>query len=153
MKKLTTILTAGLLLFTLHGTPALADNACSVKQIAGNWVFATGVGRQMLGFPPDSDVTAIGTMNIDSEGNLSGRFDLTIEDYDHFSGIDYTGTVTVNADCTGTIEFVTSVGSMRADSIAVVNRGEILGMSRDPANLWTYQVRRLSGHGGGNDND
>jgi len=32
---------------------------------------------------------------------------------------------------------------VRSDSIAVLSRTEILGMSQDSANLWTYQVRRI----------
>ena len=135
-----------LLACSLYGAPAFADKACSVKQIAGNWVFATGIGRQMLGFPPDSDITAIGTMNINADGTLDGIFDFTVENIAPFSDITYTGTVTVGPDCRGTLVFVTSFGSSRIDSIVVVDRTEILGMSRDPANLWTYQVRRLEGH-------
>ncbi|MDX1500213.1 MAG: hypothetical protein R3176_09965 [Woeseiaceae bacterium] len=129
------------------GQSAAADKACSVKQIAGSWLFATSVGRQMLGapFPPDKDITAIGTMYIAADGTLTGTFDVTVEDFAFVPGVGYAGTVTVNPDCTGTITFATSVGSVRSDSIAVVNRGEILGMSQDPLNLWTYQVRRLPG--------
>ena len=56
-----------------------------------------------------------------------------------------------DSDCTGTVSFATSVGSVRTDSIVVVNRREILGMSQDPANLWTYQVRRIAGPGRAND--
>ena len=76
MKALRTaaILVAGLALVA----PAAADDerrACSVRKIAGRWVFATGVGQ----FPAfGGDITAIGTMNIDREGDLSGKFDATV---------------------------------------------------------------------------
>jgi hypothetical protein len=32
----------------------------------------------------------------------------------------------------------------RTDSIVVLSRSEIWGMSQDPLNLWTYKVRRIS---------
>jgi len=132
--------------------PAIADGSCSTKSVSGKWVFATGIGRQMLGepFPPNKDITAIGTMNIAKDGSLSGVFDATVQDTFFLPGIPYSGSVVVNADCTGTLTFVTGAGTMRTDSIVVVSKKEMLGMSQDPLNLWTYQVRRISGN---KDND
>ena len=130
-----------------YATPSraiLGKRGCSLRDVAGKWLFATGIGRQMLpGFPPDKDITALGTMNLSPDGTLSGRFDVTVQDSFFIPGIGYDGTITVNRDCTGTVTFVTEAGSARTDTIAVVGRGEIIGMSQDPANLWTYQVRRV----------
>lgn len=123
---------------------ALAEKACSTRSIAGSWVFATAIGRQMLGFPEGKDITAIGTMNIAKDGSLSGEFDATVQDIVFLPGNTYAGSVTVNPDCTGTLVFITSSGTTRTDSIVVVDRDEILAMSQDPLNLWTYQVRRVS---------
>ena len=145
MNRLT--LTLGtIVLLIMFGRAAVADDSCSVKNIAGNWIFATSIGRQMLGepFPPDKDITAIGTMNIADDGTLSGTFDVTVEDFIFIPGVVYTGSVIVNPDCTGMLSFVTSVGSVRTDSIAVLSRREILAMSQDPLNLWTYQIRRIA---------
>ncbi len=130
----------------LAGRPAAAESNCSVRDISGNWMFATSIGRQMLGapFPPDKDITAIGTMNIERDGSLSGTFDVTVQDTVFLPGIVYTGSVVVHPDCTGTVTFQTSVGSVRSDSIVVINRREILAMSQDPLNLWTYQIRRIA---------
>jgi hypothetical protein len=142
MKALRTVavLVAGLAL----AAPAAADDegrGCSVRKIAGRWVFATGVGQ----FPAfGGDITAIGTMNIDREGDLSGRFDATVASVQFLPGIRYSGSVTMNEDCTGTLRFVTGAGTVRTDSIAVLGRDEIRGMSQDPGNLWTYSVRRVS---------
>lgn len=144
-----------LLFLAFNSTPALADKACSTKKMAGNWMFATGIGRQSLGepFPPDKDVTAIGLINVARDGTLSGKFDVTIEDFGFIPGVEFSGSLMVNPDCTGTLSFVTTVGTVRTDSIVVVNRREILGMTQDPANLWTYQVRRIAGNGGDKDDD
>jgi len=151
MKALTmTILLMGMGL--LSTAQVLAGDSCSTRAIAGSWVFATGVGRQMLGFPPGKDITAIGTMNIAKDGSVSGEFDTTIQDEMFFSDIAYAGTVDVNADCTGTLTFETIFGA-RTDSIVVVDRREMLGMSQDPFNLFTYQVRRISSNDDGDNDD
>lgn len=133
------------LLVSLGGA-ALADDRCSIRSIAGNWLFATSIGHQMLGepFPPDKDITAIGTLNIEEDGTLSGTFDVTVEGFAFIPGLFYSGSVLVNPDCTGILSFVTSAGSTRTDSIAVLSRREILAMSQDPMNLWTYQIRRIA---------
>jgi hypothetical protein len=136
---------AAICIFALTGAPSEANATCSIKDIAGKWMFATGIGRQSLGgpFPPEKDITAIGTMNINRDGTLEGKFDVTVEDT-FPATMTYSGSVVVNPDCTGTLTFVTSGGSARTDSIAIVSRKEILGMSQDPANLWTYQIRRIA---------
>ena len=140
------LILSAILICALASRPALAGSGCSVGQIAGQWVFATSIGRQMLGvpFPPEKDITAIGTMNIERDGTLSGTFDVTVQDTVFIPGIVYVGSVVLNPDCAGTVTFETSVGSVRSDSIVVVNRREILAMSQDPMNLWTYQIRRIA---------
>jgi len=78
-----------IVLFALLGRPAAADDGCSVRSIAGNWLFATDIGRQMLGepFPPDKDITALGTMHIGRDGTISGTFDVTVQDFAFLPGI------------------------------------------------------------------
>jgi hypothetical protein len=136
-----TQLTGAVLLFGF-AMPALATPPCSVRSIAGAWMFATDLGQQKIF--PGGDITAIGTMNIDSNGNLSGKFDATVAEFRFLPNIPYSGSVTVNSDCTGTLTFVTGAGTMRTDSIVVLSRSEMWGMSQDPLNLWTYKVRRIS---------
>ena len=130
--------------------PALADgnrDGCSTSMLAGRWLFATGIGHQALAnAPPGSgDITALGTMNIRRNGDVEGTFGVTFEGTVFAPSVPYAGTVVVNADCTGTLSFTTGNGTTRTDSIAVLSRYEIWGMSQDPKNLWTYQVRRASG--------
>lgn len=140
--------------------PALADGTirpCSVESIAGNWIFATDVGQladqngTLLGH-----ITAIGTMNIDRAGNLTGEFDNTRR-REMKSGtalnVSYWGVITVGPDCRGTLTFETSGGAKRMDSIAVLNSHEMRAMTRAPAlspdvslawTLWTYRIVRIS---------
>lgn len=137
----------GALLFASVGssdTPeAEAAEPCSLQALSGNWLFATGIGQFPGPEPFSGDITALGTMNIDRDGVLDGVFDATVASVAHLPGTTYAGTVTVNEDCTGTLVFETSAGSVRTDSIAIINDDEFWGMSQDPANLWTYQARRI----------
>jgi hypothetical protein len=121
------------------------SSRCSTQMLAGRWLFATGVGHQALNPAAPSDITALGTMNIHRNGTLDGVFDVTFDKLVFRGGVLYSGTVVVNPDCTGTLSFVTSNGTARTDSIAVLNRYEIWGMSQDTKNLWTYQARRIAG--------
>lgn len=115
---------------------------CSIRNdVAGLWVFATGMGQ--LFHRSGQAITAIGTMNIESDGRVSGTFDNTIAQLGT-SRQTYSGTVEVNPDCTGTLIFTTSSGSSRTDSIVVLENGtEMWGMSRDPLLPWTYTVKRV----------
>ena len=153
MKPLTMLLI--LVVGFLPSAHVLADGACSAKSLAGRWMFATGIGRQSLGppFPEGKDITAIGIFAVDRSGNVTGRFDATVQDFLFLPNNTFTGVMTLNRDCTGTLTFVTSAGTARTDSIVMVNRREILGMTQDPSNLWTYQVRRLSGARDKDDDD
>jgi hypothetical protein len=155
MKNATAIVITLLLGFSA-GLPANADTGhCSVASLQGRWIFATEIGQQMLGgpFPADKDITAIGTLNVGRNGTVSGTFDATVEDTFFLPGIEYTGSITLNRDCIGTVTFITTAGTARTDTIALVARDEILGMSQDPANLWTYQARRLPSFRGRFDHD
>jgi hypothetical protein len=129
--------------------PAHADTdpqGCSTSMLAGRWLFATGIGHQALANAPPGagDITALGTMNIRRNGDVEGTFSVTFEGAAFAPGVPYAGTVVVNTDCTGTLSFTTGAGTTRTDSIAVLSRYEIWGMSQDPKNLWTYQARRVS---------
>ncbi len=133
-------------------SPALAG--CSLKDIAGKWVFATDVGRQLgENFPPGKDLTAIGTMNITRKGQLEGVFDITVQDTVFVPNVPYSGTVTLNKDCRGTISFTNAFGASRTDSIVFVNRNTMFGMSTDEFNLFNYQIRRIQKGFRGRDDD
>jgi len=124
---------------------------CTVGMLQGAWVFATGIGEfgtQAPISPPFQGklITALGTMNIDAQGYLSGTFDNTIGDVGGNLNVTYSGTVILDADCRGTLQFTTSSGVSRTDSIVVALRGaqrEFWGMSRSHLLLWTYTARRI----------
>lgn len=148
MKILMTVTLALMMTAVQFSAPAMADKGgrCDTRMLAGRWLFATGIGHQQLGAPapPSGDITAIGTMNIDRDGALEGKFDVTFEGAGFLSGILYSGTARLNADCTGTLSFVTETGTVRTDSIALVEDDLFWAMSQDPLNLWTYKAKRIS---------
>ena len=130
---------------TLNATTSDSESAhCSLRNVVGRWAFATDVGRQSLIPGQDGDITAIGMMRIDRAGNLAGGFDFTIADYGFVPDNSFAGSIVVDPNCTATLTFVNSAGISRTDSIAIVSKREMWGMSQDPSNLWTYRARRLS---------
>lgn len=134
-----------LALTLLLGTSAFAGDSaeCSARMLAGRWMFATDVGKQT--FFPGGDITAIGIFRVDRSGKISGKFDATVAQWMHLPGLTFTGTFTVNPDCTGTLSFVTSNGRSRIDSIVILG-DRIRGMSQDVQFLWTYEARRMDDH-------
>ena len=130
----------------LFAAPAFAGNEfepCNTRMLAGRWMFATDVGHQAR-FPGGGNITAIGVFRFDRQGTLlDGIFDATVEKFRFLPGITFTGSVVVNANCTGMLTFVTSAGTTRSDSIIVLGPGHVRGMSQDIDNLWTYEMRRL----------
>jgi hypothetical protein len=137
---------------TLPGSATGQMPPCTVGMVEGTWVFATGIG-QLSNQPPipeparGKQITAIGTIHIDGQGNISGAYDNTIADVGSFLNNTFVGTVVVNADCTGTLSFTDSRGASRTDSIVVLTRrdqSELWGMSRDHLLVWTYTARRIS---------
>lgn len=139
MKRLSVlVLSAGLFV-----QPALAEarDECSLKNLAGKWMFATDVGRQNLF--PGGDITAIGTFKLDKRGHAKGTFDATIEEFAFLDDATFSGTLVVGSNCTGTFEFVTSQGTARTDTIIVLSPWRIRAMSQDINNLWTYEMERL----------
>jgi len=147
-----TLLIIGISLLPI--TQALADSPCSTRAMAGHWVYASSIG-QTVADPslPAIFISSLGTINIDKNGNISGTFDFNGLGLFFIPDITATGSITVKPDCRGTLYFLSSTGSERTDSIVVVSRNEMLGMSQDPQSVFTYQVRRISGEPFKDDDD
>jgi hypothetical protein len=126
----------------LAATPTRAGEVgCSPKMLVGSWVFATDVGQ----YPAyGGDITALGTLNVDPRGRVSGTFDVTVADQLFVPDVGYVGTIEIGADCRGTAEIVTDLGSTRRDSFVLVSPTELWGMSQFPENLWTYRARKVA---------
>ena len=140
-------------IFLLPTTASAQTPRCSIGMLEGAWLFATGVGQ--LGTQPPlaervrgKQLTAVGTMNIDARGNVSGRFDQNTVDVRAVRAT-YTGRITLEADCTGTLALITSGGATRTDSLVVLLRqdpllSEIWGMSQVSEVALTYVAKRIA---------
>lgn len=136
-----TLMTALAFAMLLSNNAFAGDNPeCSARALAGRWMFATDVGKQT--FFPGGDITALGTFRVDRHGALRGKFSATVAGWMHLPDVTFSGTFTVNRDCTGTLTFVTGQGTSRTDSIVILD-DTIYGMSQDVAFLWTYKARRM----------
>jgi hypothetical protein len=135
-------MTAMTLAALLLGSNAFAAESqeCSARQLAGRWMFATDVGKQI--FFPGGDITAIGTFRSDRAGKIKGVFDATVAGWMFLPGVTFEGSFVVNPDCTGTLTFVTARGTARTDTIVVLG-DTIRGMSQDTNFLWTYEAKRM----------
>jgi len=131
-----------LVLALLLGSNAFAGEAleCSARALAGRWMFATDVGKQL--YFPGGDITAIGTFKVDRAGKLQGVFDATVAGWMFLPGVKFTGAFTINPDCTGTLTFTTAAGTTRTDTVVLVG-DHIRGMSQDVQFLWTYEAHRI----------
>jgi hypothetical protein len=131
----------GMLMFA--GAASAHEDGCSIEKLAGRWAFATDVGHETITF--GGDITALGVFRLARNGAVSGEFDVTFESNLFVPGVTFEGTMTVDRDCRGSLTFVTATGATRTDSIFVLNRYQIWGMSQDPQNLWTYRAARVVG--------
>ena len=145
MKKRLSILAIGAV--ALAQGPMDADagqrrhSFCKPAAAVGSWAFATDVGHETIAF--GGDITAIGIFDVLVDGSVAGVFDVTFQNQASIPSVPFGGNLTLDSDCRGTLTFTTGTGSTRTDSIILINPYEMWGMSRDPANLWTYRVRRL----------
>ena len=92
-------------------------------------------------------MTALGTLNFDIHGNMSGKYDFNVAGFPgNWSGTQ-AGKVTVNPNCTGIMTFTwndsTGEGT-RLDSLAIARSGRELGMVADGSAVWTYKAERIN---------
>ena len=83
--------------------PGAGAKECSNASFKGSY------GASCGGFVGDSPLAVIGVLTADGKGNISGVETLSVNGV-ITSGVTFTGTYTVNADCTGSIETTTPDG-------------------------------------------
>jgi hypothetical protein len=90
-----------------------------------NASFKGSYGASCGGFVGDSPLAVIGVLTADGNGNISGVETLSVNGV-ITSGVTLTGTYTVNADCTGSIETTAPDGAVTDhDFILDDNKKEI----------------------------
>jgi len=119
---------ASALLFLAIAIPAAAQNTCTEAHFAGPYGFTiTGVVVNTNGgFYPAAES---GTVTADGNGNLSGS--ATLSQAGHIQSQSFTGTYTVNSDCTGTVTTIDSNGPAHFSIVIVDNGQQILFIETD----------------------
>ena len=119
---------------------AHAAERCTAASLKGNYGFtASGYFPNGAGNAP---IVATGVTTLDGEGNVTAT--VTASFNGDVQTFPYTGTYSVNPDCTGSI--TPTPGSGLANFSIVVVRGgaEVLGMDSDPGNTWTIDFKKTS---------
>jgi len=120
MKRSTLLRFCGaFLLAVLMGTPAVAHTrSCSLSDTAGKYGF-TLTGVVLLGTGP-VPIAAVGRAVLDDSGNVTGTESRSVGG--GFADETFTGTYTVNPDCTGTttLNFYESGKLVRTSILSII---------------------------------
>jgi len=104
------------------------EDTCTLASLEGGWGFA--LSGTLLAGP----AAATGVLTVDGEGNFSGYNTLSLNGT--ILSETFTGTVTVNPDCTTSATVVGSVaGEAHFDGVLVAGSREILLIRRDPGTV------------------
>ena len=117
---------------------AHAAERCTAASLKGNYGF-TASGYFPNG-AANAPIAAAGVTTLDGEGNVTAT--VTASFGGDIQTFPYTGTYSVNPDCTGSV--TATPGSGLANFSIVVLRGgaEILGIEIDPGNSWTIDFKK-----------
>src|SRR5437867_5579454 len=124
MKLLMKLLMRLFPILLLFGTALVAwagedEDTCTLASLEGGWGFA--LSGTLLAGP----AAATGVLTVDEEGNFSGHDTLSANGM--ILSETFTGTVTVNPDCTTSATIVSSVvGEAHFDGVLVAKKREIL---------------------------
>jgi len=124
----------------LFGTALVAwagedEDTCTLASLEGGCGFT--LSRTLLAGPAAST----GVLTVDGEGNFSG-YD-TLSANGTILSEAFTGTVTVNPDCTTSATIVSSVvGEAHFDGVLVAKKREILLIRRDPGTVLIGSARK-----------
>ena len=126
-----TVLTLTLVVSSRAG--ADNDAHCTQASLEGSWGFTLS-GTLIPSAGVRLPVAAVGTFAIDSSGSVSGQ-DTTSVDGTIFPET-FTGTATVNPDCTGSAKIISTVlGVSHFDFVLTTERKEVLLIRKDPGTV------------------
>jgi len=127
-------------LLVLSTAPALSaddNHPCSTHAVAGTWGFSlTG---QLDGTP----TLAAGQFTLDRYGNVDGAGTFNVGG--DVTDVPFSGTYTVNADCSGHMSLPDT--PIEYDMVVLAGSNEILFVSRDTSLVFAADAKRLPGSG------
>jgi len=125
-----------LIAFVCAANPAQAAERCSVATLRQTY------GYRINGFvgesAPFTPFTTLGVQTFDGAGRFTAKNTIAIGS-EITRDFTFTGTYTVNPDCTGTM----TADFGRLYFVIVSNGDELLVMSLDPGNNWSGLFKRL----------
>jgi hypothetical protein len=119
---------------------ARAQSGCSVATLSGNYGFnnpgfiAPGHSNKGAEVP----FAAVGVITLDGAGNTSGTYTLAVKG-GISSGNTFSGTYTVNSDCTGS---TTVQGAPNSNFVILGGGAEIFGIETSPGFTGTLDAKR-----------
>lgn len=117
---------------------ANAAQGCTAATLTGNYGFTFSGFFQNQG--RNSPISGIGSGTLDGEGNVSAT--VTASFNGNLSTFPYTGTYTVNPDCTGSLTATPGSGLANFSIVIVRGGAEVLGVNIDPGNTWTIDFKK-----------
>jgi hypothetical protein len=113
---------------------AKAQARCNLLTVKGSYgVLATG------SFGP-AQLATLGTVNFDGAGNISGQSTSSFSG--SISSDSFTGTYTVNEDCSGTINFVYAFFTISGNTVIVDNGKELFLIETNPGAVASGVLKR-----------
>jgi len=129
------------LLVVVALTPAAhAAERCTTAGLKGNYGF-TGIGFFSIG-SENGPIVATAVATLDGESNVTAT--VTASFNGDVQTFPYTGTYSMNPDCTGSITATPGSGLANFSIVVVRGGAEILGMDSDPGNTWTIDFKKTS---------
>jgi hypothetical protein len=130
--------TLALLVLAVVVPAAHAADGCTAAKLKGNYGFAFSGFFQSPG--TNLPISGVGIGTFDGRDNASATvtasFDGTL------STFPWTGTYSVNPDCTGTMTATPGSGLISFSIVLVREGAEILGEASDPGNTWTIDLKK-----------
>jgi hypothetical protein len=135
------LLAAGLIAWVAgHPAPAWSDNSCSVRTLKGTYV---GSCEGVQGSAQTHFASACKDQ-FHGDGTVSGVCSSTDKD-NVFHNVSYTGTYTLNPDCTGTFTSTDENGGVAHGDLFVPRDGSEFGfIFTDPGVVDAFTERRVS---------
>ena len=112
------------------GAAHAGDRGCSLRSVVGTYGVSGG-GTVGVGTASPVQDTEVGLLTADGNGNVSGS--VTFSANGTLLAATYTGTYTVNSDCTATASINDSLGEhLHETGVLLKGGGEIRFMGTDP---------------------
>ncbi len=135
------ILSALLTLATAAALVPAVHAQCTNASLTGNY------GLTFSGFNNDKGkkgnevpFAGVGLGTFDGAGNVSASF--TFSDYGVIGTSPYTGTYTVNSDCTGTVTATPGSGNANLSFVIVSGGAEVFAVNTLPGGTWTADFKK-----------